>query len=195
MNRRVKIFCSGVDQEKVAQRYRILASYDAFVLVEVPKKELKLLSRKYPVEDITSLFRIRAGERTVDTTHPRIDSMGRVHPHPVYRGAKPLSPGRHHYLVQLIGPIKSAWLSRVKKAHGELRAPYGDFTYVVRAKDKALPQIAALPFVHWIGHLPHSSHLSHQLVAKLTSSAIPNSPFRPAPNWPSTGCQPGSTLK
>ncbi|MCK7496523.1 MAG: hypothetical protein MZW92_40650 [Comamonadaceae bacterium] len=83
---------------------------------------------------------------------------GKLRAHPAYRNVKRLAPGRHHYLVQFIGPIKSAWLKAIKKAGGEPRAPYENFAYVVRANDRQRAAIAALPFVRWVGHLPHRAH-------------------------------------
>jgi hypothetical protein len=62
--------------------------------------------------------------------------------------------------VQFIGPIKKGWLTKVKKAGGEPRAPYEGFSYVVRMDKKALAAVASLPVVRWVGHLPHRARIA-----------------------------------
>ena len=155
MSRMIKVYCTGPDQDKLGNQYRVIEKYQGFALAEVPDQEVEQLSRRYPVEDITDLYVIRLGDRTVDTSQPQgIQQPNRSRGDP-HKAAKPLAPGKHHYLVQFVGPIKEEWLAAVKKAGGETRAPYGDFNYVVRTDEKKLTQIAALPFVRWVGHLPH----------------------------------------
>lgn len=159
MNSTVKIFCRKEEQKSISRQYHVLEQYDGFVLAEVSQPESEELSQKYPVEDITGICNLHVGERVFDTSIPRITAKGKIHSHPAYRGLKKLSPGRHHYLVQFIGPIKEKWLKKIKRAGGELRVPFADFTYVVRADDKTLNQIAELPFVRWTGHLPHKDRV------------------------------------
>lgn len=179
MDRTVKVFCTGADQDRLAETYRVIERYDGFVLAGAAKRSVSQLAREYPVEDITDLYAIRVGERTIDTSKPRLDASGKVSSHPAYQGAKPLLPGRHHHLVQFIGPIKGEWLRAVKRAGGELRAPFADFTYVVRADDEALRRIAALPSVRWVGHLPHRDRVASSVFLKAgrkpddTPSALP----------------------
>src|SRR3990172_2473918 len=166
MDRTVKIFCSGPGRKRVGQRYKVIESYDAFVLAEVSSADLGELRGAYLVEDITDLYTLRVGEREIDTSIPRLDAKGAVRSHPAYKRTKPLAPGRHHHLVQLIGPIKEAWLEAVGKAGGEPRAPFADFAYVVRADDATLARIAALPFVRWVGHLPHEERVDPSVFAR-----------------------------
>jgi subtilisin family serine protease len=179
MDRTVKIYCSGSAQKQVAERYRVIESYDAFVLAEVPSVDLGELRRAYLVEDITDLYTLRVGEREIDTSIPRLDAKGAVRSHPAYRGTKPLSAGRHHHLVQFIGPIKETWLAAVRKAGGEPRAPFSDFAYVVRADDAALARIAALSFVRWVGHLPHQVRVDPSVFARAGRKAADVSPELP----------------
>jgi subtilisin family serine protease len=167
MNLTVKVFCTGPAQDRLAERYRVIERYDGFVLAEVPQKGLRQLSREYPVEDITDLYTIPVGERRIETSRPRLDAKGKLRSHPAYKGVKPLSPGRHHHLVQFIGPIKDAWLKGVKQAGGEPRAPHADFTYVVRADEKTLRRIIALPFVRWAGHLPHLERVAPSVFSRI----------------------------
>lgn len=160
MNRILKVFCAGPDQRKLTEKYSPIERYPSFILLEVPPRAVKRLARAYPLEDITDLYAIPVADRIVDTRHPRIDKRGRIHPHAAYAATKKLTSGRHHYLVQFIGPIKSAWLKAVRAAGGEVREPYRDFTYIVRADAVALKRIAALKSVRWLGHLPHRARIA-----------------------------------
>src|SRR5512134_1952241 len=166
MGRTVKIFCAGPAQKQVTQRYRVIAAYDGFVLAQVRSVDLPKLRREYLVEDITDQYALRMGGKKIDTSAPRLDAKGAVRLHAAYKGTKPLSPGRHHYLVQFVGPIKREWITAVQKAGGEPRAPFADFTYVVRADGAALARIRSLPFVRWAGHLPHKERVDAAVVAR-----------------------------
>jgi subtilisin-like proprotein convertase family protein len=155
MNKILKVFCTGADQDRLAEAYRVVETYQGFVLIEVAEDKIDELAQHYPIEDITELYSIRVGGRTIDTSQPRIDAKGKVRAHPAYKGVKRLSSGPHHHLVQFVGPIKEEWLKGIKKVGGELRAPQEAFTYIVRADDKSLVRIRTLPYVRWVGHLPH----------------------------------------
>lgn len=167
MDRTIKVFCTGAAQKELAQQYQVIERYEGFVVVAVSDKQAAQLARAYPTEDITDLYTIRAGERTIETSVPRVDAQGVRHAHPAYKGVKPPDSSRHHYLVQFIGPIKSQWLTAVKRAGGEIRAPYADFTTVVRADEAALKKIAALPQVRWVGHLPPIDRIAPTLLRGL----------------------------
>lgn len=159
MSRTIKVYCTGPDQDKLGEKYRLIEKYQGFALAEVPDQEVEQLSRRYPVEDITELYSIRLGERSIDTSQPGMNLEGKALSRSSYKTTKALAPGQHHYLVQFIGPIKEEWLPAVKKVGGEPRAPYGDFNYVVRMDEQKLKLIAGLPFVRWVGHLPHKDRV------------------------------------
>ncbi len=167
----LKVFCTKEERRKLGQEFRILERYDGFVLVQGSPLAARRLAERYVVEDITSQYAIRAGERVIRTTSPRIDERGRTRPHPAYRRIRKLAPGPHHYLVQFMGPVKRAWLAAVRKAGGEPRLPYGGFTYVVRAREKAVTKIAGLRFVRWVGHLPHSDRIASSALARVGRGA------------------------
>jgi serine protease AprX len=174
MDQIAKVFCSGPEQAALANEYKTLARYAGFFVAEVPKKALRAIARKYPVENITELYSIDTGERVINTSRPRIDEKGKRHAHPAYKGVKRLQPGKHHYIVQFIGPIKDAWLRAVRKTGAQPREPYQNFAYVVRASEAQLSRIAALPFVRWVGHLPHEARLAPLRTARLkTTKKLP----------------------
>jgi serine protease AprX len=160
MNRILKVFATGAEQDRLAGQVDVLERYDAFVLVEATPAAARKLAREQLVEDITDLYEIPLGTGTIDTSTARVDGEGVTRPHPAYRRGASLPPGPHHYLVQFAGPIKDAWLRGVKRAGGEPRQVWANFVYVVRADDAALARIAALPYVRWSGHLPYEERLA-----------------------------------
>ncbi len=160
MKRIVKLFCSGAAQDQAADFVKILERYKGFVLAEIPGDMLEEAARRYPLEDITDQYTIHVGERVIDTSQPRFDGAGKQHTHPAYKGEKKLSSGQHHYLVQFVGPVKEGWLVEVREAGGLPREPQAAFSYVVSSDEKTLARIAALPFVRWVGHLPHSERIA-----------------------------------
>ena len=160
MARVLKVFGSAEERKQLFAKHTLLADYDAFTLLEVSDQQAKRVARTHLVEDITQQYRIPIGDTVADTRQPRITARGVAHPHRAYAGVKSPGPGRHHYLVQFIGPIKKAWLANVKKAGGEPRAPYEGFSYVVRMDKKALAAVASLPVVRWVGHLPHRARIA-----------------------------------
>ncbi len=161
----LKVFASGPEQKQVVERFPPLATYDAFVVLEVSPRDADALAASHLVEDITGEYAIHLADRVIDTSVPRLDSSGKRHAHPAYGRAKTLPPGVHHHLVQFVGPIKDAWLRAVVKAGGQPRTAAGGFAWVVRADDAAIRRIAALPFVRWVGHLPHRSRIAPRLLA------------------------------
>lgn len=173
MERVVKVFCTSTDRAELTKRYEVIENYDAFVLVKVPEGRATHLSRQYLLEDITPLYTVHVGGRTIETVSPRAGKRGA-------RAAgreEKLSAGPHHYLVQFHGPIKDEWLKAVKKAGGEPRILYQGFTYVVRADRKSLARISALPYVRWVGHLPHWARMATALRSR--RKLLDATPFLP----------------
>ncbi|MBW2440473.1 MAG: S8 family serine peptidase [Deltaproteobacteria bacterium] len=171
MHRILKVFCTGVDQDRLAETLQVVARYEGFVIAEIAAEKIADLARRYPVEDITDLYRIQVGDRIIDTAQPRVDAKGKLRAHPAYKGVKKLATGHHHHLVQFIGPIKEQWLAEIKKAGGQPRVPHGAFTYVVRADDKSLAKINALSFVRWVGHLSHRDRIEPSVLPGRGSKA------------------------
>lgn len=154
----LKVFAGKADVPAVLEHATLIEPYDAFLLVRATPMEAPRLARRYPVEDITDQYAIELPHATLNTARPRITARGKVR-HPAYAGER-LSPGPHHYLVQFRGPIKERWLAALTRTGARIREPRGSFAYVVWARPRALPKIAALPFVRWLGHLPHAARVA-----------------------------------
>ncbi len=163
MDRMLKVFCTGAEQTALARTYRVLERYQGFVLIAASKEKAAQLTGKYPLEDITDQYAIRAAGVRINTARPRVDARGKVHPHAAYRDVTPLRRGKHHYLVQFVGPIKPNWLATLRQSGAEPREHYENFTYVVRLRNTQLAKIAALPFVRWMGHLPRRARIGSAL--------------------------------
>jgi serine protease AprX len=154
----LKVFAGKEDGPAVLKQSTLIEPYDAFLLVQATPAAARGLAREYPVEDITAQYRVELPNKSIDTSRPRITTAGKAR-HPAYK-AERLSPGPHHYLVQFRGPIKDRWLAALKATGAKIREPKGSFAYVVWARRPSLPKIAALPFVRWVGHLPHVSRVA-----------------------------------
>lgn len=165
MARLLQVFASGAEQGRLAEQYRVVEPYPAFLLLEVPEEAVPVLAARYLVEDLTERYTLQIGEKGVDTTRPRVDKAGKVRAHPDLPSRRPLARGPHHYVIQFIGPIKRAWLDAVGKAGGEAREPFGDFAYIVRASEAAVRRIAALREVRWVAHLPHRARIEPSALA------------------------------
>ena len=166
MNKILKVFVSGPDQDKLAKRYTIMQRYEGFVLIQVPEADVEKIQKRYPVEDITDQYILKVGDLTIDTSIAPAKTPGLVGEEAesfAMPAVAPVSgmedrsagtPGPHHYLVVFDGPIKSEWLQSITAVGGDLQVPYQNFTYVVKADEAALSKINELPFVRWTGHLP-----------------------------------------
>ena len=172
MSKMLKIYADKADLPAISEVATILQKYDAFVLAEVADEVAKSLSRKYPVEDITSQYEVRFGDIAVDTSKPRITADGETHSHQAYAGATDPGAGPHHYVVQFIGPVKENWLRRLKATGAKVRSSSGGFSCIVRATKPMLPLIAALAFVRWVGHLPSSARIA-PLTLGVGDTALP----------------------
>ncbi|MBW2481377.1 MAG: hypothetical protein JRF38_15425 [Deltaproteobacteria bacterium] len=82
MHRILKVFCTGVDQDRLAETLQVVARYEGFVIAEIAAEKIADLARRYPVEDITDLYRIQVGDRIIDTAQPRVDAKGKLRAHP-----------------------------------------------------------------------------------------------------------------
>lgn len=170
MHHMLKVFALPAEQDELARTHAVVERYAGFVLLDVADSNVAAISARYPVEDITNQFVIRSGGADIDTSRPRIDRSGKQKAHPAYVGAGRLSAGAHHYLVQFIGPVKDEWLREVEAAGGELRTPFGGFTYVVRATPPVRAAIAALGCVRWLGHLRHEERIDPAVQARVAGA-------------------------
>ncbi len=171
MNRILKIFSSGPEQDELAQDYSVIERYPAFVLVDVSAKTAKDIARTHLTEDITSQYQIETSSGVIDTTKSSASAAGKGPVRAAPGDVKPLSSGQHYYLVQFIGPVKKSWLKALVKTGCALREPYGGFTYIIRADAKQIGAVSALPFVRWTGHLPHRDRIASALRAEEEGSS------------------------
>jgi hypothetical protein len=159
----LKIF--GAASPDVVRPVQVIERYPAFLVANVAAAQAAAIARRFPTEDITRQYDLRFGGARVNTSRPRVTPTGTVRPHPAYRGARKLPPGPHHYVVQFIGPVKQAWLARLRRTGAIIREPFGGFAYVIRATDTVVRRVAGLPFVRWLGHLPYAVRVAPGLLS------------------------------
>jgi subtilisin family serine protease len=168
----LKVFAEPTAAASIAKKAAIIATYNAFLIVDAGGTKASALAREYPVEDVTDQYQLHIGGRRINTLKPAPAAA-------VLRGAKRaaretrLGAGPHHYIVQFIGPIKAGWLARLRALGAKPRAPFGGYSYVVWAKAETLAKISALDFVLWTGHLPHRDRLAPGLVTGTAPTPLP----------------------
>ena len=179
MSRIMKVYAGNQDAAAIREVAKVIEKYDSFLLVEADEAAAAALGRQFPYEDITGHYDLKFGGRTIDTSQPRITASGSTRPHAAYKGTRGLAPGSHHYVVQFIGPIKPIWLSRVRAAGAKLRQPMSNFAYVILASPAALPRIAGMRFVRWLGHLPHRDRIAPSVLGEEKGPKLPRRRERP----------------
>src|SRR3978361_2148121 len=113
----LRIFATGSQQREIARQYKAVQAYAGFILVEVPENKAQLVLKNYLSEDITDQYEIRVPDAAHKGKTLRFKDISQER-------SRPFPAGKHHYLVQFVGPIKRQWLSGVKTAGGELRDAY-----------------------------------------------------------------------
>jgi subtilisin family serine protease len=157
-----KVFIRGEKQKVLQESYDVIEPYQAFLLIRASDKELKQLSKQYPVQDITQSYEIHTPRGVVKPNLAvRVGKKSRTS-----SADRRISQGLHHYLLQFIGPIKQSWLAGITRAGGTLRTAQNDFTWIVLADDKALTEISVLPYVRWVSHLPYEDRISPEILKK-----------------------------
>src|SRR5262245_38835392 len=128
----LKAFVDRAEMPALLEHAELVERYPAFVVVKAEDGTAAALAQQFPVEDITSLYPLQFGNRTIDTMRPAARQ----------RRASGPSTLPHHYVVQFIGPIKKTWLAGVRATGAKLRAPFGGLGYIVRASAAQLEKIA-----------------------------------------------------
>ena len=154
----LKVFCTPSEQRTIKKQYAAIETYEGFIVVEVSADQRDELVGKYPVEDITDQYQIKIGKRVIDT-HQRIKRSGENKGYDAFADAAKLPRGKHHYLVQFIGPVKAAWITGLKRIKAEPREAIDAFSYVVRCDRETLKKVVKRPYVRWVGHLPHDDRV------------------------------------
>jgi hypothetical protein len=172
----LKVFATRDEAAELLKQAKLIEPYDAFLVVEATPRVAKHIAQEFPVEDITSQFELKLPNVTINTNRPRVTTAS-VQRHPASKGER-ITSGKHHYIVQFIGPIKDRWISQVRSAGADIVAPRASFSYVVRARAADLPKITALRSVRWVGHLPYSARVSPTLVQR-RKPAMPRRRVRP----------------
>jgi subtilisin family serine protease len=159
-------------QGKIEQKVtRILEHYDSFALVEATDEQLSALKQEgFKVIESDEPSAIKLGAFMINTDEPRYSEKGDILAHPSYAHTIDPGPGRHHYIVRFIGPIKESWKEQIKTLNGFFGDPLPSHSYIVEMDGKTRDQVAGLPFVSWIGHYDPTYRLSHNLLGESAES-------------------------
>lgn len=143
---------------------RLVERYESFVLVEATDDQIDALRSEGYKVTVRDPCAIKVGAFSIDTERQRIDERGIMLSHPSYDHIKDPGPGRHHYIVQFIGPIKREWKEAVREAGGSIGDPLAAHSYFVEMDGRAREEVAKLPNVRWIGHYDPSYRLASDLL-------------------------------
>ena len=155
-------------QGKIEQKVtRVLEHYDSFALVEATDEQLSALKQEgFKVIESDEPSAIKLGAFMINTDEPRYNEKGDILAHPSYEHTRDPGPGRHHYIVRFIGPIKESWKEQIKMLNGFFGEPLPSHSYIVEMDGKTRDQVAGLPFVRWIGHYDPTYRLSPNLLGE-----------------------------
>ncbi len=187
MPRMLKVYETDASVLKSIQGVRIVQKYPAFLLVEAPDDAAAdAVGKAGLTEDVTNCYAVDAGDRRLDTDIPRVQAAGINDAHPSYQGLAPLPAGKHHYIVQFIGPVRPPWLAAVKRTGADVAGPYQGYAIIARATARQAGAIAELKAVRWVGHLPYAARISPDAIGPGDQVAAP------APETPRTRLLPGA---
>ncbi|MEA1647803.1 S8 family serine peptidase [Nitrospirillum sp. BR 11164] len=176
MSRVIKVFDASAQDLAALPGVRLLQSYPAFRIVEVDGDDAAAAVLATGLtEDISALYTLtmaNTGAAPIDTAIPRVAADGSHEAHPAYDDEAPLPPGAHHYIVQFVGPIQDGWLAAVTATGAEVVEPYQHFAIIVRATADEAGVLSQLDTVRWVGHLPYSARLIHEVDA-LAAPPVP----------------------
>jgi len=76
-----------------------------------------------------------------------------------------ISPDRGYYVVQFQGPVRTTWKRQAARIGAELLDYVPRYAFTTRMTATAASQVAALPFVRWVGPFPAKWKYRQRLVA------------------------------
>src|SRR5829696_5873936 len=163
---KIKVFATKEQQDKLESNFDIQASYDSFVIGEASEKQLEEIQKEFPVEKITDFNKIQLPNTVIDTSFARISEKGIASTHPSYTHTKKLKKGKHHYIVQFVGPIKQEWLNKIKKEGGIICEPFPNYSYVIEMDEDILRNVKNMEFVNWMGHYDPQYRISSKVMQR-----------------------------
>lgn len=157
-----------VEEDQPAQRQQVagmvttvLATYPIYVLVSATDDQIAVLrAAGFRVDVQRDAFQIQLGAFTLDTRN-----LPQAPPATTHTLAAPAAEDNPYVVIKFIGPIKEEWKAAVSQLGGELLDYVPNNTFVARLPAEAEKQIAALPFVDWVGPYLPEYKISPRLMA------------------------------
>src|SRR5437867_4066862 len=145
----------------------VLENYGSFALVSITQEQRGELEREHlRVSDLPDRTRTGRGSIFFDS-----------------RNGEPVLPANlqadlrgadldRHYIVQLIGPIKQAWLQNLESVGVELFDYLPSYSFVVAMPPRTVEQVRKLPFVQWVGIYHPGYKLTRALLEPKTGNRM-----------------------
>jgi serine protease AprX len=163
----------------------LLAEYDDYVLAEVSDEELeRLRAAHYEIEVQPESLTLSVRGRPVSLeapgpVGPEVTATPSTGPdaggvHTLSAGPSPqsLGPGRHYYLVQFVGPVKSEWLAEIEAHGGRPEEPVPPHAYIVGLDAASYDWLAGEErpgYVRWVGHYSAELRIDLDLIQSLAA--------------------------
>lgn len=147
---------------------RVVQSYPTFLLVEASPEQVAALRREGFVV-----------EPRADQPQPGA---------PIDEPPAPAPPGRHHFIVTFVGPIRQAWLDALRQRGGVLREPMPPYGYVVELDAAQVDSVRALDFVASVEWYDPTRRIAEDVLSAIKGGPTPR-PRRRTPT-PSPGARP-----
>jgi subtilisin-like proprotein convertase family protein len=112
---------------------RVVARYDDFTLVEAMGEDERRL-RDAGAARRDDMRRVRLGDTTIDPLAARVSLAS--------KGGEP--SGEELVLLQFVGPVKDAWLERLRDTGGRVVGYAAQNAYIVHARGRAVQRLADL---------------------------------------------------
>lgn len=152
---------------------KVVENYDSFVLVEVTDEQIEKLEKDgYKVIMQEDLGRIQIGDSIINTDEARYDEKGAILAHPSYEHQEDPGPGLHHYIVQLVGPVKEEWVKNIENLGAVVESPQPAHSYIVEMDAGRRNEIINLPYVRWVGHYDPEYRLTSKTLENMGNSGV-----------------------
>ncbi len=165
MSSQYVVFARKRDHARVERAVeQIVQRYPTFLLVQATEEQVEALrAQGFVVEP-------RADQ-------PRPDA-------PMDEPSTPAPPGRHHFIVTFVGPIRQEWLDTLRQHGGVLREPMPPYGYVVELDAGEVDAVRDLEFVESVEWYDPTRRIAEDVLRAIKGSTFHERPEPRAPSPP-----------
>ncbi len=173
MNHKVLIYATQRQRPRlIKQGIDILVQYDDYVLAYASDEEVADLQAKGYEVEVYEAAPVRNAPITRGTRGVTAAGGAELATTPGMHGPPPTTygPGRHYYVVDFIGPIKSEWLKELQANGGVLQEPVPPTSYIVALDQPAYDWLLGDPrYVNSVTHYSAEMRMSPDLLETIGS--------------------------